>query len=325
MKRWLAPWRAAGRTAAASLRADALPAGLVLGGVTLQRAVGRGSSAVVYVGTDAAIDAATDAALQVPCAVKVWNPHAGDAHDAVARTRFLEEARRTEALHHPGIARVHRSGMQDGRAYIVGEWFAGGSLARFVRPDHLLPEPLVLEIAQQLALALAHAHQQGVVHRDVKPANVLFDAAARRAALSDFGIARAPDAQASRSGVLIGSPAYMAPELLAGQAASASSDLYALAALTYELLAGQVPFAASSMGALLRAVAQAPPPPMGTLRADWPAAVATRLDRWFAVVLAKDPDQRPADGPAWAALAAEAARDAVPSWRLSASNATNPL
>jgi serine/threonine-protein kinase len=112
--------------------------------------------------------------------------------------------------------------------------------------------------------------------------------------------------------VLVGSPVYMAPELLAGQSASASSDLYALAVLSFELLAGRAPFAAGSMGALLRAVAQAAPPPLATLRPDWPEAVAARLDRWVAPLLAKDPAQRPADGAAWAALSRAAARELWP-------------
>jgi eukaryotic-like serine/threonine-protein kinase len=284
-------------------RGDALAAGRVLGGVTLERTIGHGSSAAVYAGAEA--DSAT------PRAVKVWAPPGG-ADDAAQRARFLDEAQRIQALDHPGIVRVYRSGTQDGLSYIVCELFPGGSLARYAGPEHRLPEPLVLDIAAQLAQALDYAHRQGVVHRDVKPSNALFDLATRRAALSDFGVARGLDAQASRSGVLVGSPVYMAPELLAGQSASASSDLYALAVLSFELLAGRAPFAAGSMGALLRAVAQAAPPPLATLRPDWPEAVAARLDRWVAPLLAKNPAQRPADGAAWAALARAAARELWP-------------
>jgi serine/threonine-protein kinase len=293
-------WDSAPPQAPIPPRGDALPAGLVLGGVSLERAIGRGSSAAVYAGTDTADGS--------PRAVKVWAPRGG-GEDAAQRASFLAEALRVQALNHPGIVRVHRSGTQDGLSYIVCELFAGGSLARYAGPDHRLPEPLVLDIAAQLARALDHAHRLGVVHRDVKPSNALFDLATRRAALGDFGVARAPDAQASRSGVLIGSPVYMAPELLAGQSASASSDLYALAVLSYELLAGRAPFAAASMGALLRAVAQAAPPPLATLRPDLPEAVAARLDRWLAPLLAKDPSQRPADGAVWAEGAHAVARE----------------
>ncbi len=295
--------RSGSEQVSAPARGAALAAGQVLGGVTLERVIGSGSSAAVYAGTDTADG--------TPRAVKVWAPISG-SDDAPQRARFLAEASRIQALDHPGIVRVHRSGTQDGFSYIVCELFAGGSLARYAGPEHRLPELLVLDIAAQLAQALDHAHRQGVVHRNVKPSNALFDLVTRRAALSDFGVARAPDAQASRSGVLVGSPVYMAPELLAGQSASASSDLYALAVLSYELLAGRAPFAGGSMGALLRAVAQAAPPPLATLRPDLPEAATARLDRWLTPLLAKNPAQRPADGATWSKLARAVARELGP-------------
>ncbi len=296
---------------AQSLNASDLPPGTVLGGVTLARALGRGATAVVYGG----IDAATQEAR----AVKVWLPTPGDnADDASARERFLQEARQAAALAHAGIVRVFGSGSQAGLTFIVMELLAGSTLARYVSTEHRLPEPLALDIAAQLAGALAHAHRQGVVHRDVKPSNVLFDLATRRAVLTDFGLARAPDAQASRSGVFLGSPVYMAPELLAGQPPDAQSDLYALGVLTYELLAGRPPFEAASMGALLRSVAQSPPPSLASLRTDLPPAAAERLERLLAPLLAKQPAQRPADGQAWAANARQTVQ-----WLMSAANATN--
>jgi eukaryotic-like serine/threonine-protein kinase len=296
--------------AAAALRADALPPGTTLAGVLIARPIGRGATAVVYSGLDIK--------TQTPRAIKVWCPQAG-SDDATARDRFLQEAQHTMGLAHPGIVRVFGGGSQGGLAFIVTELIAGGSLARYARPEHRLPEPLVLEIAAQLALGLAHAHRQGIVHRDVKPSNALFDPATRRAALADFGLARAPDAEASRSGLFLGSPVYMAPELLAGQAPDARSDLYALGVLCYELLAGRPPFEAASMGALLRAVAQSSPPSLATLRPDWPAATAARLDRLLEPLLAKQAAQRLADGEAWAAEARATAK-----WLMSAANTTNP-
>jgi eukaryotic-like serine/threonine-protein kinase len=313
LKRWMTRRSSAGPPPepAAALDATALPPATVLGGVTLARPIGRGATAVVYGGVDGA--------TQEPRAVKVWSPPpGGDADDSAARQRFLLEAQQAAALSHPGIVRIFGSGSQDGLAFIVMELLAGSPLARHADALHRLPEAMVLEIAAQLADALAHAHRQGVVHRDVKPANVLFDLATRRAVLTDFGLARAPDAQASRSGVLLGSPVYMAPELLAGQPPDAPSDLYALGVLTYELLAGRLPFEAASMGALLRSVAQSPPPPFATLRGDLTAAAAGQLDRLLAPLLAKQPAQRPADGKAWAAHARQTAQ-----WLMSAANTTN--
>jgi eukaryotic-like serine/threonine-protein kinase len=306
--RWSSP--APPADAAPPLRADALPPGMLLGGVALARLIGRGATAVVYGGLDNT--------NQAPRAVKVWSPQPSTGADEASRQRFLQEAQHAVGLDHPGIVRIFGGGSQSGLAFIVMELLAGSNLARYASAQHRLPEPLVLEIAAQLAQALAHAHRQGVVHRDVKPSNALFDPATRRAALTDFGLARVPDAQASRSGVFIGSPLYMAPELLAGQLPDARSDLYALGVMTYELLAGRPPFEAASMGALLRAVAQSPPLPLATLRSDWTPAAAERLDRLLATVLAKQPAQRPADGDAWAAQARQTAQ-----WLMSAANATN--
>lgn len=287
--------------AAPALRADALPPGTALGGVTLVRPIGRGATAVVYGGLDDA--------TQTPRAVKVWSPQPGaDPDDDASRQRFLQEAQHACRLEHPAIVRVFGGGSQAGLAFIVMELIAGSTLARYTGAEHRLPEPLALEIAAQLGEALAHAHRQGVVHRDVKPANALFDPATRRVALTDFGLARAPDAQASRSGVFMGSPVYMAPELLAGQPPDARSDLYALGVLTYELLAGRPPFEAASMGALLRAVAQSLPAPLAV----------EPLDRLLAPLLAKAPAQRPSDGDAWAAMARQTAQ-----WLMSEANTTN--
>lgn len=298
LSRWVAGLAGGARQPAAGPRADALPAGFLLGNVVLARAIGRGATAVVYAGIDAA--------TQAPRAVKVWWPQEPPADPEAAtqaRQRFADEARHAMALVHPNIVATYAAGLQGELAYIVSEFFAGPSLARYAQPEHRLPEQAVLDIAAQLADALAHAHRAGIVHRDVKPANALFDPATRRAALTDFGLARAFDAQASRSGVMIGSPAYMAPELLAGHPPDARSDLYALGVLTYELLAGRPPFPAGSMGALLRAVAQEPPPPLGTLRPDLPPDTAATLDSVLAPLLAKDPALRPGDASAWAAEA----------------------
>jgi eukaryotic-like serine/threonine-protein kinase len=294
----------------APLRADALPPGTVLGGVVLSRAVGRGATAVVYGGLDSTTNS--------PRAVKVWSPGA-DADNETAQQRFLQEAQQAARLEHPGIVRVFGGGSQGGLPFIVMELLAGSTLARYATAEQRLPEPLVLDIAAQLAAALAYAHRQGVLRRDVKPSNVLFELSSRRAVLTDFGLARAPDAQASRSGVLMGSPVYMAPELLAGQPPDARGDLYALGVLTYELLTGRPPFEAGSMGALLRAVAQSPPTRLATLRADLPPAAAAQLDALLAPLLAKQPSERPGDGDAWAAAARQTAQ-----WLMSAENATNP-
>jgi eukaryotic-like serine/threonine-protein kinase len=276
-------------------RPEALPAGTLLGDARIERLVARGSGAALY--------AAVDAATATPLAVKVLCPPAGEGAaqaSAEAYARFLQEGEHAMRLLHPGIVRVYGGGCIQGLAFIVMELLPGADLTRYTRAPRLLPEPLALEIAARLAEALAYAHREGVVHRDVKPANVMFDPATGIVKLTDFGLARSVDAEATRSGVLLGSPAYMAPELLAGARADARSDFYALGVLLFELLTGRLPFVGDSMGALLRAMATQPPQTVHAARPDLPAALAAAIDGVLAEVLAREPHERHSDGEAWA-------------------------
>jgi serine/threonine-protein kinase len=291
---WLARHRASGEQGL--LRADAIEPGTLLGGVRIDERLGAGNHATVY--------AATDEASGLPCAIKVQPadpPGLDAAAQDAARARFLEDGERATRLVHPAIVRVFGGGISRGVAFVVMERAPGRSLERHTRADRLLPEPLVLDIAARLAEALAHAHRQGLAHRDVKPANVLFHLVSGSVKLADFGLARAADAQATRSGVLLGSPQYMAPELLAGAPADAASDLYALGVLAYELLTGSLPFSGRSMGELLRAVAQEAPASVALARHDLAPAQAEALDALLAPLLAKDHANRLADGGAFAA------------------------
>lgn len=290
---WIARWSARRREpappAAVPWTASRWPAGTVLQGMRIERLIGRGATAAVY----GAIDEVSGQAI----ALKVFDAQP----DPVLRAATLAAAKRAARLEHPGIVRVYGGGEVAANVFVVMELLAGTDLGRYSQPGRLLPEAAVLEIAAQIAEALAYAHRQGIVHRDVKPANVIFDPATRRAVLTDFGLSRGPDAQATRSGVMLGSPAYMAPELLAGAAPDGRSDLYALGVLTYELLTGRLPFDAASLGALLRAVASEPPPPLTSRRPG--LADAAAMDALLAPLLAKDAAERPFDGAAWAAQA----------------------
>jgi serine/threonine-protein kinase len=291
---WLARHRASGEQG--PLRAEALEPGTLLGGVRIEERLGAGSHATVY--------AATDMASGLPCAVKVQPadpPGLDTAAQAAEHARFLEDGERAMRLVHPAIVRVFGGGISRGVAFIVMERAPGRSLAHHTRVEHLLPEPLVLDIAARLAEALAHAHRQGITHRDVKPANVLFHLVSGSVKLADFGVARAADAQATRSGVLLGSPQYMAPELLAGAPPDAASDLYALGVLCHELLTGRLPFSGRSMGELLRAVAQEAPVSIALARHDLTPVQAAALDTWLAPLLVKDRANRMADGDVFAA------------------------
>ena len=270
--------------------AKPLAPGQRLGGCRLERLLAQGAQGALY--------AAIDEASGEWRAVKVLTPGAGaEAIDrAEAVRRFEQEARAAARLRHPDIVRIHQAGSEAGVAYLVMDLLRGSDLGRYTRPGRLLPEPAALHVAERIARALAHAHALGVVHRDLKPANVMVDWATDQITLTDFGLARLGDAERTRTGLVLGSPVYMAPELLAGEGADARSDLYALGVLLYQLLAGALPFDSSQLGELLRQVAQQAPQPLRQHRPELPAATVDPLEALLRDLLAKLPAQRPADG-----------------------------
>lgn len=223
-----------------------------------------------------------------------------DADEATRRdwlARLHREAELSACLRHPDIVAVHDAGLDGHQGWLVMERINGVDLLRYTRRERLLPEALVLRIAARVAGALAHAHARGVVHRDLKPANVLVDLAAGRVKLADFGVAGTDASELTRTGLTLGTPLYMAPELLSGAAATPASDAYALGVMVYELLSGRRPHEAENLGQLLRAVAEQPARPLTDWRPDLPAPVAALVHR----LLAPTPDDRPADLVAWAA------------------------
>ena len=265
------------------------------GGVRIERVLARGASATVYVALEE--DTGTPVAVK---AVRLVDDAADAPAGGGAREAFEREARASMALHHRDIVKVYGVATGPGLGCIVMELLPGVDLSRYAQPGRLLPEALVLEIAARAAEALAYAHRQGVVHRDVKPANLMFDAPSQRVALTDFGLARASDAEATRSGMLLGSPAYMAHELLAGASADARSDLYALGVLLCELLTGRLPYEGASMGALLRAMAGGTPQSVGSLRPGFDPQAVAALDAALAQVWQRILAERQDDGSAWA-------------------------
>ena len=264
-----------------------------LAGYRILRLIGRGAIGAVYL--------ALDEASGEPVALKlVPLAGAGTGYGEDARAAFRRAADTASRLVHPDIVAVRASGEAGGQGWLAMEAVPGGDLGRYTRPPRLLPEPLLLRIGERLALALAHAHAQGVVHRDLKPANVLVHWPTHTVKLADFGLARLADAERTRTGLVLGSPAYMAPEQLAGDVPTPASDLYALGVTLFQLLAGRLPHDDSSLGELLRQVASVPAPDLRSLRPELPAALASVV----AGLLAK----RPADRPANAAQAADQLR-----------------
>jgi eukaryotic-like serine/threonine-protein kinase len=221
-------------------------------------------------------------------------------------TSFMRNATASAALIHPGIVTLYRAGVEGGLGWLAMEPVPGGDLSRYTQPQRLLPEPVVLQVGESLALALTYAHGQGVVHRDLKPANVLVDWPSRTVKLADFGLARLPDALQTDTGVVLGTPAYMAPEQIAGSLPTPSTDFYALGVLLFQLLAGRLPHLGESMGQLLMQVAREPAPDLRALRPGLPPALADLVAR----LLAKRPADRWADG----AALAQAMRDIGAAW-----------
>ncbi|MEO3786761.1 serine/threonine-protein kinase [Actinocorallia sp. B10E7] len=263
-----------------------LAAGRELGSrYRLEALIGRGGMGQVW--------RAVDQRLRRPVAVKVLPAELAVAEKGLAR--FEREAEATAALQHPGITVLFDLGRdEDQLTYLVMELLEGEDLRAVIdrNPDGL-PVPRAVDLALQLADALAAAHSRGIVHRDIKPAN-LFVLDDGRLKLCDFGIAGLADAttRLTQDGGSIGTPLYMAPEQFRGQAADFRSDLYALGCVLHELLTGAPPFdPGSGLPGLLYAHLNEPPPPVRALRPEVPE----RLERLVLSLLAKPMDQRPPD------------------------------
>lgn len=235
---------------------------------------------------------ATDLATQSTVALKTVR----FLGNALSRERFLKEAAAATRLLHPHIVRTFAAGVQgegpSALGWLAMEWVEGHDLRRHTHPQQRLPDRLVLELAAQVAEGLHHAHALGVVHRDLKPANILVDRAGQIAKISDFGCARLSDAERSRSGLLIGTLAYMAPEQILGGPVDGRCDLYALGVVVLQLLTGRLPFEATGMGDLLNQIAASPAPELNRLRPELPPLLSDIVAR----ALAKQPQQRQADG-----------------------------
>ncbi len=234
---------------------------------------------------------ASDSILGREVAVKVMRPNAAD--EPTFADRFRDEARHTASLSHPNIATVYDYGEDDGAAYLVMELVDGQPLSQLIARGPFAPER-TRAIIGQAALALAAAHAAGVVHRDVKPANILITSEGR-VKLTDFGIARATDSAGhTRTGEVLGTPHYLSPEQALGRGATGASDIYALGVVAHEMLTGEKPF--DSGTAVATALAQ-----VNDSAPHLPDAVPADLRRVIDSCLAKDPAARPASAAALAA------------------------
>jgi serine/threonine-protein kinase len=212
---------------------------LLAGGrYTVERTLGGGGMAVVYLALDRELDR--------PVAIKVLAGHV--LGDEAFRERFVREARMAARLSHPNVVSIYDTGEDDGRPFIVMEYVEGETLAEFGSRRERVPPGEVVNLALQICGGLEHAHEAGLVHRDVKPQNLLVRGQDGVVKIADFGIARSAEAtQLTQAGTVLGTAAYLAPEQAAGGEVSPATDLYSLGAVLYELLTGRPPYRFESL------------------------------------------------------------------------------
>src|SRR3954469_16878221 len=280
---------------------------LVDGRYRIERRLGSGGMADVY--------CAYDHQLGRQIALKVL--HRRFAEDEQFVERFKREASAAAGLQHPHVVGVYDRGEYDGTYYIAMEYLEGRSLKQIVQEEGPLDPERAIDLVVQILRASRFAHQRGVIHRDIKPHNVIVDEEGR-VKVTDFGIARAGASDMTETGAIMGTAAYLSPEQAQGHAVSASSDLYSIGIMLYELLTGRVPFdAESAVTIALKQVSEEPVPP----RAVNPD-VSPELEDVVLRALQKDPARRFTDADDFVA-ALEGVRD-LPS-RPDAAQRTGPL
>jgi len=252
---------------------------LVAGRYELEEVVGTGGMSSVY--------RAHDTLLDRKVALKVLHPQYADDEEYVER--FRREARAVARLSHPNIVTVIDRGEENGQEFIVFEYVDGQNLKALVNARGAIPVETAVALGHQIARALAFAHEQGLVHRDVKPQNVLLNGDGR-AKVTDFGIARSMDVKhgMTQTGAVLGTSDYIAPEQAQGHGVNARTDVYSLGVVLYELLTGEVPFPGENFVAVAMRHINEPPPSARALRRDVPP----RLDAALQRAMAKDPADR---------------------------------
>jgi serine/threonine protein kinase len=258
-----------------------LSPGSTFGGYQVESVVGLGGIGVLY--------RARQLRLDRPVALKLVE--ADVARDPVIRERLRREARAVASLDHPNVVPLYEAGEENGTVYIVTRWVDGTELGTLLHRDGPLSPRRAAETAAQIAAALELAHEKGLVHRDVKPSNVIVTPEGH-VYLTDFGLAKRAETAAGLTAgdQMLGTVDYVAPEQIEGSEPDARSDVYSLGCVLYEMLAGEAPFAAHKGGmAKMWAAVNADPQPMNERRQDVPPALEQVMRR----AMSKSPDDRP--------------------------------
>jgi serine/threonine protein kinase/regulation of enolase protein 1 (concanavalin A-like superfamily) len=247
----------------------------------VRRLIGSGGMGLVFL--------AEDTHLLRPVALKVIRPELAASPEAAAR--FVREARSAAAIKHDHVVTIYQVGEAQGVAFLAMEYLQGVSLQRWLDRGRTPSIDLILRIGREVASGLFAAHRLGLVHRDIKPANIWLEAPNGRAKILDFGQARAEreDVQITRSGTIMGTPAFMSPEQAEGEPVSSSSDLFSLGCVLYRLCCGQLPFQGKTILSVLNALASHTPIPPLEMRPEIPEGLSSLVMR----LLAKSPDARP--------------------------------
>ena len=247
-----------------------------LKGIDLRRVLGRGGMGVVYEGYDPALDRKV--------AVKLLSTYL--SRDPESRERFLREGRAAAAITHENVVAVHAIDSSGEVPFMVLQFVEGESLADVLKREGALPADRAAIFGVAVARGLAAAHAKGLIHRDVKPANVLIEAGTGVVRLTDFGLAKvAGTPTLTGAGVVAGTAAYMSPEQAKGRPLDARTDLFSLGAMLYQMVAGRTPFADESPFVVMHKICQEPAPPLPTTVPEWFRAIVFRL-------LEKDPKRR---------------------------------
>jgi serine/threonine-protein kinase len=244
----------------------------MLGRYRVLKELGRGAMGLVYLGKDPTI--------QRFVAIKTMRLDHIDSDEKLQdiKSRFFREAESTGRLSHPNIVTIYDAGEEQGLGYIAMELIEGTPLKQWARKPNLLPVDEILLIVATVADALDYAHQQGVVHRDIKPVNIMLTKD-RLVKVMDFGIAKMASSSKTQTDIVLGTPTYMSPEQISGKKVDGRSDIFSLGIVLFELLTGQLPFTADNLSAVLFSIAHHPHPSVQTLRPDLPLMVQEVVDR----------------------------------------------